>query len=53
MVKDWGKTVAHNQEPTAPILGVCNGIFTDQAIFRRVLKYGLACTSANPHSHVD
>ena len=29
---------ALNQEPAIPILGLCNGISTHEAIFRRVLK---------------
>ena len=52
----WGKVQArtHDPEPTAPILGLCNGIFTDRSIFRlsflekkqRQFRFGDPMTSA-------
>ena len=43
------------QEPLTSLqlqyYGLCNGIFTDQAIFRRLLKKDLACTSDQSLSH--
>ena len=28
----------NNQEPTTPVPGLCNGIFKNQDVFKRVLK---------------
>ena len=36
---------ANNQETTTTKLGFCHGIFSDQAVFRRVFRFGLdGCT---------
>ena len=33
-LRDYVRSGTHDPEPTAPILGLCNGIFTDRSIFR-------------------
>ena len=45
---EWLLPGAHNPERATPILGICQGVFTDQFIFRHILGHFLP-RKWNPH----